>query len=448
MFRFAAASSKPSTLAQTVIRLGAVAAACSALTLSLPGCGGGSRAKEYVPDSVVSFGDENSAMEDSDLSTSLDPAGSAPGKQVKGLVYTVNAVVDESLLGVFTYCTDGTSTQWCNGPTTGTSTSASPIAFNSATDTFTTGGAPHAYYFDTINTVNVNGVNVSNVVTVVDVGSGTVSSVAKNPLKRTYNVVYACSTSRLWNQIVAHSFNKGFESQCALDIDGAHTYAAHGAKVAELQTQVSYHRSELHDGVLVTIMIGQNDILEVYDDVVNHPANESSATSTLDARGRAAAAVVQSVLNTGAKVVLALTPDLGESPMATALDATGKARLKAYTVAFNNALKFGMGSTAAQDGRHFALVESDLFTNPITRSASYVHGTALCNMAGTFKRPDGTAVGVNDSDYAYRLKYCNANTMVTNGSVATYMWADDTHFAPAGHAQIGSLAASRVYNQF
>lgn len=441
MFRFAAASSKPSTLAQTVIRLGAVAAACSALTWSLSGCGGGSRAKEYVPDSVVSFGDENSAMEDSVSSTSLDPAGSS-GKRVQGLLYTVNAVVDASLLGVYTFCTDSATNQWCNGATT----PATPISFNATSDTFTTGGAPHAYYFDTINTTSTNG--FSNIVTVVDVGTGTVSSVAKNPLKRTYNVTYACSASRLWNQVVAHSFSKGFASACALDLDGAKTYAAPGAMVAELQTQVSTHRSELHDGVLVTIMIGQNDILDVYNGVVGNSALDASAASTLDARGRAAAAIVQSVLNTGAKVVLALTPDLGESPMAAALDATGKARLKAYTVAFNNGLKFGMGSTAAQDGRHFALVESDLYTNPITRSASYVHGTAVCNMSATFKRPDGSDVLNGDADYAARVKYCNGNTLVTNGSVATYMWADDIHFAPAGHAQIGSLAASRVYNQF
>ncbi|TAK88735.1 MAG: hypothetical protein EPO09_17755 [Aquabacterium sp.] len=443
MFRFAAASSKPSTLAQTVIRLGAVAAACSALTWSLSGCGGGSRAREYVPDSVVSFGDENSAMVDSASSTSLDPAGST-GKRVQGLVYTVNAVIDESLLGVFTYCTDGTANQWCNGPVApATATPATPISFSATSDTFTTGGAPHAYYFDTINTGNT-----SNVVTFVDVGTGTVSSVAKNPLKRTYNVTYACSTSRLWNQVVAHSFGKGFESACALDLDGAKTYAAQGAMVADLQTQVSAHRAELHDGVLVTIMIGQNDILDVYNSVVATPALDASAASTLGARGRNAAAIVQSVLNTGAKVVLALTPDLGESPMAAALDATGKARLKAYTSAFNDGLKFGMGSTAAQDGRHFALVESDLYTNPITRSASYVHGAAVCDMSATFKRPDGSNVLVADADYATRVQYCNANTLVTNGSVSTYMWADDTHFAPAGHAQIGSLAASRVYNQF
>lgn len=441
MFRFAAASSKPSTLAQTVIRLGAVAAACSALTWSLSGCGGGSRAKEYVPDSVVSFGDENSAMEDSVPSTSLDPAGST-GKQVQGLVYTVNAVVDESLLGVFTYCTDGTANQWCNGPTTGTLTSASPIAFNSTSDTFTTGGSPHAYYFDTINTGGY-----SNIVTVIDVGSGVVGSVAKPTLKRTYNVIYACSTSRLWNQIVAHSFNKGFESKCDLDRDGAQTYAAVNAKVAQLQTQVSDHRSELRDGVLVTVMIGQNDILELYGEVKGNSRSDSEAQSILAARGAQAAAIVKDILATGAKVVLALTPDLGQSPLAFATGAQ-PALLTAYTTTFNNALKFGMGNVAAQDGRHFALVESDLFTNPITRSASYVHGTALCNMSGTFKRPDGSTVGVNDADYAYRLKYCNANTLVTNGSVATYMWADDTHFAPAGHAQVGSLAASRVSNQF
>lgn len=439
MFRFAAASSKPSTLAQTVIRLGAVAAACSALTWSLSGCGGGSRAKDYVPDSVVSFGDENSAMEDyssSNLDPSASPNGTDP-KTVQGLVYTVNAVVDESVFSTFSHCNDASAlNKFCDKST-------ADLTPFSETVTGFVGGTPHAYYFP-----GVNADGFSNIVTYVSNGTGSKNGGATTSIKRTYNVTYACSTSRLWNQIVAHSFNKGFESKCALDLDGAQTYAAYGAKVAELQTQVSTHRSELRDGVLVTVMIGQNDILEMYDDVIHSRRADSEAQSILETRGALAAAIIKDILATGAKVVLALTPDLGQSPLAFAVNQQ-PALLTAYTTKFNNALKFGMGSVAAQDGRHFALVESDLFTNPITRSASYVHGTALCDMAATFKHPDGSDVTNQDADdYAKRLKYCNANTMVTNGSVATYMWADDTHFAPAGHAQVGSLAASRVYNQF
>lgn len=433
MFRFAA-SSTPSTLTQTVIRLGAVAVACSALTWSLSGCGGGSRAKEYTPDSVVSFGDENSAMAEPFSSTALDPSGST-AKTVEGLIYTVNPVVFLSDLGAYsyTYCTDTT-------PNTRCSTTVTDVTSFNAT-------ASNPYYFDSVNTGDV-----SNVLTMVSTGTGTQGGTSGVSLKRTSDIVYRCESSYLWNQAVAHNFGKGFRSKCSRDGTGAETYAALGAKVSNLQTQVSdsMARGELRDGVLVTIMIGQNDIKEIYDRVqgtVTPPLSDSEAQQLLASRGATAANIVKSVLSTGAKVVLALTPDLGQSPLAAA---TGEnaSLLTQYTRKFNDALKFGMGSTAAQDGRHFALVETDLFTNPITRSNAYVHGTAVCNMAGTFTRPDGTTVDSGDADYSDRVQYCTSKTLVTDGSITTYIWADNLRYAPAGHGLIGSTASTRVANQF
>lgn len=433
MFRFAAASSKPSTLAQTVIRLGAVAAACSALTWSLSGCGGGSRAKDYTPDSVVSFGDENSAMETFE-STNMDPNGSAT-KTVEGLIYTVNPVVFGADLLAYTYCTNPTGTALCVASATDTDPNYLVTGVTGFTAT-----ASHPYYFASKNTEG------TNILTMVSTGTGTYNS-GTPALKQTYDIVYKCESSFLWNQAVAHNFGKGFLSKCSRDLAGAETYAALGAKVSDLQTQVSDHRSELRDGVLVTIMIGQNDIKEIYDRVQGTatPAlSDSQALSELASRGATAAEIVKSVLSTGAKVVLALTPDLGQSPLATK-PGENASLLAAYTKKFNDALKFGMGSTAAQDGRHFALVESDLFTNPITRSTAYVHSTAVCADAATFTKPDGSTVTGSDPQ---ALRYCTGKTLVTNGSTSTYIWADDLHYAPAGHGLIGSTAATRVYNQF
>lgn len=439
MFRFAA-SSTPSTLTQTVIRLGAVAVACSALTWSLSGCGGGSRAKEYTPDSVVSFGDENSAMTPFE-STALDPSGSNATKTVEGLIYTVNPVVFLSDLGAYsyTYCTNPTGTGLCvesdneNDPN---------FLISEVPPDFA--GTDHRYYFESKNT------DGTNILTMVSTGTGTQGGTSGVSLKRTSDIVYRCESSYLWNQMVAHNFGKGFQSKCSRETAaGAETYAAPGAKVSNLQTQVSdsMARGELRDGVLVTIMIGQNDIKDIYDQVQQSLMSDSTAQQLLASRGATAANIVKSVLNTGAKVVLALTPDLGQSPLAAA---TGEnaSLLTQYTRKFNDALKFGMGSTAAQDGRHFALVETDLFTNPITRSNAYVHGTAVCNMAGTFTRPDGTTVDSGDADYSDRVQYCTSKTLVTDGSITTYIWADNLRYAPAGHGLIGSTASTRVANQF
>ncbi len=86
-------------------RLGLVALACSALTLV--GCGGGSRAKDYHPDSIVVFGDENSAF----WSTEFVPNVAAGGNySIHGLVYTVNPLG----VGATYYCHDTTSTTRCD----------------------------------------------------------------------------------------------------------------------------------------------------------------------------------------------------------------------------------------------------------------------------------------------------------------------------------------------
>ena len=440
MFRFAA-SSQPSTLTRTLMRLGAVAVACSALTWSLSGCGGGTRAKAYQPDSMVSFGDENSMMEDftSIPTTALDPAGLTV-KKVQGLVYTVNAVVNNLSLNVATYCLDQNQSALWTTPLTNTFTS------------FLSNAATKGYYFDS---VNVAANNVSNVVTIIDLGTA-VADGAQPPIqvKRTYNVTYACAASVLWNQIVAHNFGLGFQSQCAADVGGAKTYATLRAEVTDLQAQVAAHRAELHDGMLVTVMIGQQDILDVYGQVKAGSVTDSDAQQMLAARGAAAAATILDIMSTGAKVVVALTPDLGQAPLATN-NGENQTQLTQYTIAFNDALKFGMGSTAAQDGRHFALVESDLFTNPITRSTSYVYNAPVCAKTGyvrsadgsqvTVMKPDGSTVNSGDAD---QVKFCSATTLVDGASTGTYMWADDTHYSSAGHGLIGALAASRVANNF
>lgn len=426
MFRFAATS-----MPVNLTRLGVVALACATLTLS--GCGGGSRAKDYQPDSVVSFGDENSLLE-SYASTTLDPAGSA-SKTIQGLVYTVNAVATGSV----NYCSDTTANTLCSNPITTTVSNYAP-------------GTLHGYYFDSVN----NHTTVDNVVTFIDVGTGDYAAGTGQTLKRTVDRIYSCASSVLWNQVIAHSFNKGFGSVCALDVDGASTYATYGAKVADLQAQISANRGRLGEGVLVTIMIGQNDILEVYNRVQHAsptPIGGDDPMQIMAARGATVAAIVKDVLSTGAKVVLALTPDLGQSPLA---GKTGESQtlLSQYTREFNRNVKTALGSDTAQDGRHLALVDTDLFTNPITRSSAYNYNTAVCLSSGLI-RPDGSAVQSTDADVvaganlvSKQVKYCNASTLVTNGSTSTYIWADDVHYAPAGHGLAGSLGASRAFNQF
>lgn len=408
MFRFAA-SSMPATLN----RFGLVVMACSALALS--GCGGGSRAKDYVPDRVVTFGDENSAISslDADGYTSSGLTDTATHHvNLKGLTYTVNSYTQD----VAITCTNANfvSNKCAHVDTT-------PAFATAATTVW--------------NVVDTSG--FPNLVTKIE--HDTV-----NGVYRTTNSGYFCSTNTIWAQVVAHGFGKGYSAQCPLDRDGAENYAAYGAKVADISAQVAAHRGSLGAGVLVTLMAGQNDILEVYAAVHAGSMTEDSANAALQSRASTMASTVRDIISTGAKVALALTPDLGESPKAYT-GGEDRALLTRLTKVFNDKLYITeLGNTS---GRSLAGVNPEPYTNTGTRSASYVYQTPVCNLASVV-RPDGATVISTDPDYNVRVKYCNNSTLVTNGSTSTYIWADDVHFAPVGHALIGSAMATRVANQF
>jgi hypothetical protein len=432
----------------TLRRFALVALACSAVMLQ--GCGGGNRAKAYQPGALVAFGDENSMYAPDYTSATLNPAGST-AKSIQGLIYTVNptvvGVVVDSATATFAtggayYCTDATPTTLC---------ATSALLTNVSTFDSTNASA-HSYKFDSINSGEV-----SNTVTTISLSSGTSTSDAPLPgLKQTVDTVYQCDASSLWIQAIAHNFGFGFNDKCPRDRAGAKTYAEYEATVAMVAAQVANHRAELGSGVLVTMMAGQKDIMTAYTAYKTAVANgtapetaQANAIASLQGAAVVLSDAVQNALGTGAKVVLSLVPDLGESPLvlsAATAASENQAVLKALTKAFNDKV-FSVLAQNAPDGRKLAFVEPVLFTNPSTRSSSYVYGEALCDMAN-IKRPDGITVASGDGDYAQRLKFCTSKSFVTSGSTATYMWADSTHFAPLGHLLIGSAGATRAANQF
>ncbi|WP_374259083.1 hypothetical protein [Aquabacterium sp.] len=394
-------------------RIGLVALACSAVFLQA--CGGGSRAKSYEPTRIVSFGDENSVL-DSYSGSLTDASGSAA--TLYGLAYTANYTLTTAAVT----CVDDSTTAFC-----GTTSS----------ETFTK-DAPDAYVINSVATF-----------------PSTITFLEKDvadALKRTTNTTYYCNTSSIWIQSLALSFGKGYRSECPLtSYSGAETYAEAGAKVADVATQVDNHLSELGSGVMVTIMAGQNDILELYAQVKSSALTLAQAQTIAQERADALAVVVKKVIATGAKVVLALTPDLGESPLAYT---TGENRtaLAALTKSFNDQVY--ITRLGEESGRNLAGVNPVSLTNTTTRSTSYVYEKPLCNTAttNTATRPDGTTLSVTpdvSNGFGRELtKFCTASTYVTDGSLSTYMWADLVRFAPAAHALIGSTAATRAANQF
>lgn len=469
MFR-SAASLMPAFLR----RAGLAAMACSAL--ALVGCGGGNRAKDYNPDSIVIFGDENSAFESE---TFLTPDSPPVSYTVYGLVHSVNAILIPS--STVKVCTgDSTATTVC---ATNILSSTAPIVsvsnFVATAPDYPQGtayrkdlaaGDFNSLYFIALGTGDVytNGSQSS---------SGTA-------MKRSFNVIYDCTANRTWMQLLAHSFSKGFRnasdlnSGCPADREGAVSYATPNAKIAEVQTQVSSHIGSLGKGVLVGVWAGQNDILEVWSS--SAWSGQGAKLDEVKRRADRLAGIIKQILNTGAKVVLIGQPDLGFSPFGQAQTGDkagctwisgsrtdGSARPACHTelqqliLAFNETLMLGdkpLGLDGLQDyasqGRKLAFVDGRVQSQIYALSASYINDGRVCETdpasgKNTMFAPSGHDV-TTSGDYPApsTAKYCSDLSLLSGGSAYTHIWADDRHLSAPVHGAIGSAAFNQAANQF
>lgn len=245
-----------------------------------------------------------------------------------------------------------------------------------------------------------------------------------------------CNTNLIWVQRLAADFGLVFP-QCNpnnLENLGSLIYAAPGAKVADLAEQVTQHLA-LDTFVardLVTLMAGRNDVLELYR---QYPA--TAAPDLLQAAGEAGrtlAAQVSRISRAGGKVLVSTVPDLGYSPFAIkenndSGDATRAAFISQLVASFNEGLRLGIQD---ETGDRVALMLTDELVQSMAKFPASYGGmrdvtTAVCDPA---KAPT--------------VVLCTTDTLVTDGSAFLWLWADDTHLSPNGHAYIGTLASSRV----
>lgn len=239
-----------------------------------------------------------------------------------------------------------------------------------------------------------------------------------------------CVQQPIWTQQVAASYgfvfaecNPGFQPDT-----NARMLARAGAKADDVTAQVEAQVAAggFRDKDLATVLVGANDILELYS---QYPArSEASLLADARERGRRLALTVNRLVNLGVKVVVSTVPDMGLTPY-------GKAQKRAFedidralflsnlTAAFNEQL----GVSVVLDGRFVGLVQADLQFQAIERSPfSFGIGnntTPICTVA---------------------LPQCTTATLITGGDPATFLWADDTRPAQAGHAQLAQLAVDRA----
>lgn len=246
----------------------------------------------------------------------------------------------------------------------------------------------------------------------------------------------ACNTHPIWLQRLAANYGLVF-AQCNpnnVDNPASLMYAAPDAKVADLVAQVTEHLSldTFVSTDLVTLMAGRHDVLDLYRQYPGTPEAELQVAAG-DA-GRVLATQVSRIAAAGGKVLVSTVPDLGYSPFALkenndSGDATRSAVMSRLVAAFNEGLRLGI---QGESGDHVALMLTDELVQSMAKFPS-IHG-GMVNVVDP----------VCDVQKAPTVLLCTTSTLVENGNALTWMWADDTHLSPNGHALIGNLAASRV----
>lgn len=239
-----------------------------------------------------------------------------------------------------------------------------------------------------------------------------------------------CRLQPNWAQSLAASYGFVF-AECnptnLTDIR-ARNWAAPGARVADVAAQVDAQVAAggFRDKDIATVMVGVNDILELYGQYDG--TNEAALIAEVRERGNSAALVVNRLIALGAKVVLSNIPDLGYTPFAAkeAVANPGSDRaglLSRLSSNFNERL----GVSILLDGRYVALAQTDQRILAINRSpANFVIANTV------------------DAACATPPPNCTNNTLIAGANPTTYLWAGDVLLSSRGQAEVASLAITRA----
>ena len=239
-----------------------------------------------------------------------------------------------------------------------------------------------------------------------------------------------CAAQPLWVQSVASIYGLVF-AECNPDAvaePGALMRAAPDARVADFQGQIDAQLAAGGFGpkTLATVLIGQNDVLDLYAEFPARGRSELLAAAR--ALGEVAGRQVNRIVDEDVRVIVSTVPDLGFTPFARAekeanTDADRAELLSRLTEQFNA----GLRTTILNDGRFVGLVLADEMVQAMNKSpASF----SLSNVTGTV-----CTVALPD---------CTSETLAEGADALTWLWVDDTTLSYGGQNRLALLAVSRA----
>lgn len=245
----------------------------------------------------------------------------------------------------------------------------------------------------------------------------------------------ASATSLLWTQMLAQLYGFVFaECNPSNQKATAFTYAAPGARADDVPAQLAAARAAsggFTQDDLMTVLVGENDVLELFPRYVADPTQDTANTIVSELRARATRlgnTINDLTANCGPKVVLSTMPMVQYTPFALQQTAAHPDigvfnQLTAFSNAFNSALR----TTLVNDGRRWGLVELD---SMIQAGIDNPGGYGLNNITAGV-----CAVGLPD---------CSTSTLVAGGDAMTWLWADNLWIGWRAHQYLGNFARNRA----
>ena len=189
---------------------------------------------------------------------------------------------------------------------------------------------------------------------------------------------------------------------------------------------------------LVTVMIGGNDIIALYERVRAGTMTGGEAVNEAKRRGNAAADQIAAMLTTGARAVVMTVPDISLSPYAN-----NAARTDSNAISLLYQLSFdydGSLRTRIQpkDGRYWGLVLGDDEVTKMQKDPRRLLGLPpnVVDAACTTVDPRNCVLASAPA----------TTTLVPGATLANHLWASDRHIGPAAHLRIGQQAVARAVN--
>jgi outer membrane lipase/esterase len=251
-----------------------------------------------------------------------------------------------------------------------------------------------------------------------------------------------CRTESNIVQYIATQYNFVFaECNPAGVTPRAFIHARVGATVDHPLTGLEAQRASVKDlgpSDMVSVMIGTNDIIEVYELVRAGKLPGNDPIGEIRRRGKVAADQISAVLATGARALVMTVPDVSLSPYAfeaSKTDSGAKPFLHDLSYEYNGSLRT---SIVPNDGRNYGLVlADDIVTAMYQDPTTYLDDPSVVNFAAC------TTIDVRNCQITDSAA---TTTLVSGATASNFLWAGDRHLSPEAHMRIGQQAQVRAVN--